>query len=118
MANRYLCHRLLPPPVKCAQMRFPPQPGCNRTPQKFAGSESGGFDAAAVRAPGNSVFFLGLLVFGPGSLLVFRRDCVRVQISAGQNDSDAQVFALDLAVKRGGGGYGAGRLDGACADVR
>jgi hypothetical protein len=39
------------------------------------------------------------------------REDVGVKISAGEDDADAQVFALDLAVQGGGGGNCAGGFD-------
>lgn len=47
----------------------------------------------------------------PAALLAW--NCVGVEISAGEDDADAQFVSFDLVVQGGGGGDGAGRLDGA-----
>ena len=43
---------------------------------------------------------------------------MQIEITTGENDSDSQVVALDLAVKGGGGGHGPRWFDGAAQVLR
>ena len=75
-------------------------------------------EAEGVERTRNSVFFLWFFVVGLGSVLVLFWDCVWIQIPAGKNDSDFQVFPFDLAMKGGRCGDRAGRFDRASQMLR
>jgi hypothetical protein len=78
------------------------------TPTYDAGErESERTQEVTIRCAGNLVFFLRLLVVGPGSLFGLRGKGVRIQIAPRKNDADFQVFPFDLAVEGGGSGHGA-----------